>query len=152
HGKPQRQARALEAEHLLRVLPSGTTPKELRDRALLLVGFAGAFRRSELIAIDVSDLDFVVEGVVVVLRRSKTDQMGEGRRVAVPKGPPTACPVQSLRDWLDVAGIKEGPVFRAVSKVGAVSDLRLTPAAVTLILKDRATRAGLDIDLLSAHS
>src|SRR5205823_5956726 len=85
----------------------------VRDRALLLVGFAGAFRRSELVAVDVSDLRFGTEGLLITIRRSKTDQEGSGRDVAIPHGAyELTCPVRAMRQWLDSAGIAEGPVFR----------------------------------------
>jgi integrase len=87
----------------------------LLDRAILLLGFAGALRRSELVALDVADLAFTTEGLVVTLRHSKTDQEGEGRKVGIPYGSnPVTCPVRAVRAWLDAAGIVEGPVLRPV--------------------------------------
>jgi integrase len=91
---------------------SPTTLIGVRDRALLLVGFAGAFRRSELVSLDVADVTFGADGLTVQLRRSKTDQEGEGRRVGLPFGSnPLTCPVRALRAWLDVAVIARGPFF-----------------------------------------
>ena len=90
----------------------------LRDAALVLVGFAGGFRRSELAGIHIYDLKFSTDGVVVTVRKSKTDQEGAGREVGLPFGSsPDTCPVRALRQWLDRAGIREGPVFRAVRKI-----------------------------------
>ncbi|NLW92929.1 MAG: tyrosine-type recombinase/integrase, partial [Syntrophomonadaceae bacterium] len=91
----------------------------IRDRALLLVGFAGGFRRSELVALDVEDLEFKREGLVINLRRSKTDQEGQGRKVAIPYGSNCdACPVRFLQLWLEESGISSGPVFRSVNRHG----------------------------------
>jgi site-specific recombinase XerD len=104
----------------------GKSLRELRDRAILLIGFAGAFRRSELVALDVSDIEETPEGMLVTLRRSKTDQEGLGRRVAIPRGE-TACPVAALRAWLNAAGISEGAIFRRVwnKRAQRVSEHRL---------------------------
>jgi integrase len=99
----------------------------VRDRALLLVGFAGAFRRSELVSLDVADIAFNADGLVVQVRRSKTDQEGEGRKVGLPFGSnPLTCPVRSLRAWLDMAGIVSGPIFRPVDRHGNLGTQRLT--------------------------
>ena len=124
-----------------------------RDRAVLAVGFAGGFRRSEIVSLDVSDLDFRTEGLVITLRRSKTDQEGAGRRVALPYGSnPDTCPVRVLRAWLDTAGITSGPVFRAVDRHGNVSPERLSDRSVANIVKAAAERAGLDAASYSGHS
>jgi site-specific recombinase XerD len=124
-----------------------------RDRALLAVGFAGGFRRSEIVSLDVSDLDFRAEGVVVMLRRSKTDQEGAGRRVALPYGSnPDTCPVRALRAWLDAASIEAGAVFRAVDRHRNVGTGRLSDRSVANIVKSAAERAGLDVASYSGHS
>src|SRR4051812_33371049 len=95
------------------------TSKGTRDRALLLVGFAGAFRRTELVSLDVSDVQFVAEGLVITLRRSKTDRQGEGMIKGVSFGSaPATCPVQALRVWLDRSKIGEGPLFRSLTPQG----------------------------------
>jgi integrase len=87
--------------------------KRMRDRALLLLGFAGAFRRSELVGLDVADLEFARAGLIVTLRKSKTDQEGRSRRLGIPFGSSEqTCPVRSLQAWLEAARINEGPVFR----------------------------------------
>jgi site-specific recombinase XerD len=125
----------------------------LRDRALLLIGFAGAFRRSELVALDVRDLAFVPEGVVVLVRQSKTDQDGQGLRKAIPNGNSQAtCAVTALRTWLRLAGITSGPVFRAVNRHGNIAEDRLTAKSVALIVKKLALAAGLDPTLYAGHS
>jgi len=92
----------------------------LRNRAILLLGFAGALRRSELVSLDVADLDFTSDGLVVTLRRSKTDQDGQGRQIGVPYGRRfKTCPVQSLQSWLEAAGITSGPIFVKLPEVTA---------------------------------
>jgi site-specific recombinase XerD len=124
-----------------------------RDRALLLVGFAGAFRRSELVSLDVGDVTFSSDGLVVQLRRSKTDQEGEGRKVGLPFGSnPLTCPVRSLRAWLDMTHIVSGPVFRSVDRHANISTGRLSDQSVALIVKRCARAAGLDFENYAGHS
>jgi integrase len=138
-------AKALDAS------PSGLMGA--RDRALLLLGFAGAFRRSEIVALEVSDLEFKREGLVVTLRRSKTDAEGQGVRVGIPYGSHhETCPVRAVQEWLEVAGVKSGPLFRSINRHGTVADASLTAASVALIVKRAATRAGLDASTFSGHS
>jgi integrase len=122
-----------------------------RDRALILLGMAGAFRRSELVALDVEDLAFTDKGLDVTIRRSKTDQEGQGYTGAIPTGE-SLRPVAAVRASLDAAAITEGPLFRPVNKGGAVSAERLTGWAVAKIVKGYAERAGLDADDFSGHS
>jgi integrase len=125
---PSQKNAAITAE--VRAMVETLSPTSLigvRDRALLLVGFAGAFRRSEVVSLDVADVTFGGDGLVVQLRRSKTDQEGLGRQVGLPFGSnPLTCPVRALRAWLDIAVIARGPVFRAVDRHGNVADTRLT--------------------------
>ena len=124
----------------------------LRDRALLLVGFAGAFRRSELAALEFADLTFTAEGLVVNLRRSKTDQEAKGREVGIPFGTDElTCPVRSLKAWLGRAHIDCGPVFRSVGKSGRLSQLPLAPDSVAWIIRQAARRAGIRGNV-SGHS
>ncbi len=124
----------------------------LRDRALLLLGFAGALRRSELVALDVADLEETAEGLLVHIRRSKTDQEGAGDFVSVPFGS-RLLPVRALKDWLAAAGITEGPIFRPIRRGGnAVEAGRLSDRAVADIIKARAHAVGLDPATLSGHS
>lgn len=122
-----------------------------RDRALLLLGFAGAFRRSELVALDVADVAPTDEGMLVTIRRGKTDQEGAGRSIAIPRGD-VACPVEALRAWLDAAGIAAGPIFRPIGKGGTVRAARLTCRSVANIIKAYAGRAGFDAATFSGHS
>jgi site-specific recombinase XerD len=124
----------------------------IRDRALLLVGFAGAFRRSELVSLDVEDVEFTREGLIVHLRKSKTDQEGQGRDIGIPYGSnPATCPVRALQDWLDASGITSGPLFRAVQH-GKVQPGRLSDKAVALVVKRCAKAAGLDASKYAGHS
>ncbi|ACA17756.1 integrase family protein [Methylobacterium sp. 4-46] len=114
-----------------------------RDRALLALGFAGAFRRSELVALDAEDLQEHPEGLRVLVRRSKTDQEGAGFEKAIPHGR-FVRPVALVRDWLGAAGITSGPVFRPVSRSGRVrGEERLTTQSVAAIVKRYATGAGM---------
>lgn len=123
----------------------------LRDRAIILLGMAGAFRRSELAAIDVGDLAFTADGLDVSVRSSKTDQEGQGALIAVPHGR-TLRPVEAVKAWLDTAGLVEGPLFRPVSKSGKVAQDRLTDRSIAAIVKGYAARAGLDAAGFSGHS
>ncbi|WP_279602308.1 site-specific integrase [Methylobacterium sp. E-005] len=130
-----------------------------RDRALLALGFAGAFRRSELVALDVEDLREDPEGLRITVRRSKVDQEGRGFEKAIPHGR-FIRPVALVREWLDAAGITAGPVFRPVSRSGNVRSPdpgsgkppRLTTQAVADIIKGYCTAAGLDASTFGAHS
>jgi site-specific recombinase XerD len=124
-----------------------------RDRALLLVGFAGAFRRSELVGLDVEDCTFGRDGLTIALRRSKTDQTGEGRRLGIPYGSnPATCPIRALQDWITQVGITSGPLFRGVNKHGQIQSERLSDYGVVRIVKKLAERAGLDPDKYAGHS
>jgi site-specific recombinase XerD len=131
-------------------------PKSLtgsRDRALVLIGFAGAFRRSELAAIDVADVSYSKNGLVIDLRRSKTDQAASGRQVGIPLGQDAAtCPVRALRRWLKEAQIKSGPVFRAIDRHGHIAKRGLHKASVGWILKRAARRARMKTEPLAGHS
>lgn len=124
----------------------------LRARALLLVGYAGAFRRSELCALEARDLRWTTEGVVILVRRSKTDQRGEGLQKAIPYiGGPT-CAASALASWMRTTGIEAGPVFRPFSAAGTVLPKALSPQSVALIVKSTAEKAGLDASSFSGHS
>jgi site-specific recombinase XerD len=124
--------------------------KGFRDRALLLVGFAGAFRRSELVALNIEDLEETDLGFKVTIRHSKTDQEGRGQTIAIVKGS-VACPVAALKAWLAAAAITTGAVFRSVKKGGKVAN-RLSAQSVADIVKTYAERVGLDPALFAGHS
>jgi integrase len=120
---------------------------------LLLLGFAGAFRRSELVALDVEDLEKNPNGIVVHVGRSKTDPEGKGRKLGIPFGKtPERCPVLALRAWVKAAGFRAGALFRPVSKHGSVIDRRLEDRAVAKIIQRTAKAAGLDPKRYAGHS
>ena len=124
-----------------------------RDRALLLLGFAGAFRRSELVGLDLADLESTPQGLIVTIRKSKTDQEGQGRQVGIPRGQhPATCPVRAVQAWIGAAGLTDGPLFRPVDRHGTIADRRLSDKAVALVVKRAAAAAGLDPSVLAGHS
>lgn len=123
-----------------------------RDRALILVGFAGAFRRSELVGIAAEHIEHTAEGVKILLPRSKTDQEGQGRYVGIKRGTnPATCPVRALAAWLEAAGIAAGPIFRSVDRHGRIGE-SMTAQTVARVVKRTAAAAGLDADRYSGHS
>lgn len=142
-GSTQNQKMPLMATDLLKLLPKPSakdTVRTVRDRALLLVGFAGAFRRSELAGLTVEDLNRCHDGLEVCLHRTKTDQVGKGRVVFLPTARGRQCPVRALREWLKLTGIKEGPIFRSVSKSGSIGSSALTGQSVAMVLKAAVRR------------
>jgi site-specific recombinase XerD len=127
--------------------------KKLRDRSLILIGFSGGFRRNEIISLDYDDLDFVPEGLKINLRRSKTDQFGEGFTKALPYFDSSLyCPVVSLKKWLDVSKISSGALFRKFVKGSKLSQNRLTDQTVALLIKEYLKLAGIDSKNYSGHS
>jgi integrase len=153
HGAAQHQAKPLLREDLFIVLGAmGDRLKDLRDKALLLIGFAGGLRRSELAAIEIVDFEQVREGIILTIRRSKTDQDGVGRKIGIPFGRTIHCPVRALEDWLSAARIEAGPVFHPVDRHGRISTSRLLGGAVSLIVRERMATAGLDATGYSGHS
>jgi integrase len=158
-GVAQRRVRALVKDDLLELLVMVNKQKPLkaaRDKAILLIGFAGAFRRSELVALTIADITPHAHGVDLRIRRSKTDQEGEGRTAFIPLAKSEErCPVKALQRWLELAGIDAGPLFRPVNRHDTVtSDLALTPQSVALIVKSAVTGSkGLDAAKnVSGHS
>jgi integrase len=149
----QHEARPLLKDDLLLVLGAmGIGLKAIRDRALLLIGFAGGLRRSELIGLDVGDVEHVRQGVVLHLRHSKTDQEGRGQKIGIPHGRTRWCPVSAFDAWVAASGITEGAVFRPVDRHGHVSEARLSGEAVALVVRERVAAAGLDPAPYSGHS
>lgn len=153
HGSPQRQAKPLLVEDLLRIMATlGDGPKDMRDRALLLIGFAGGFRRSELVALNQEDIEVVRQGLIVTIRRSKTDQTGEGRRIGIPLARGRYCPVHSYERWIETAGIETGAIFRPVTRHGHVGEGRLSTRSISTIVKERIKAIGHDAENYSGHS
>jgi site-specific recombinase XerD len=124
-----------------------------RDRALLLLGFSGAFRRSELVALNIEDCRMIHEGMTIHLKRSKTDQEGQGRPVGIPHGQdPATCPVQACWAWLRAAKIEKGPLFRGVNRHGQVLGKRLSAEAVAIVVKRYISWLGYDVEDFAGHS
>ncbi len=128
-----------------------TTLIGLRDKALLLLGFAGAFRRSELVALTINDIERTPEGIKVIIRKSKTDQEGQGQRIAILNGSRFRV-VDALMEWLDAASIQDGFLFRRIKKGGAIQSMALNDRSVATIVKQYAIKAGLTADDFSGHS
>ena len=127
--------------------------KILRDRSIILIGFSGGFRRNEIVSLDYDDLDFVPEGLKINLRRSKTDQFGEGFLKALPYFDNSQyCPVVSLKKWIEISKIKSGAVFRRFSKGSKLSKNRLTDQTVALLIKEYLKLTGVDSKNYSGHS
>ena len=126
---------------------------KLRNKTLILIGFGGGFRRTELVSIDHEDLEFVDEGVKIVLKRSKTDQFGEGMIKGLPYfAKETYCPVINLKNWLKISKIKTGPIFRRFAKGSTLTKHRLTDQSVVLIIKNCLKLAGIENNNFSGHS
>jgi integrase len=140
------------AERVIHMAATGAdTLIAIRDRALLLVGFALAGRRSELSALDVGDIAEDDSGLIVTIRQSKTDQEGKGVTVAIPRGE-VACPVDALKAWLAASGITEGAIFRPINRHGQIQPARLSGFSCSEIVKKHAVRIGLDPKAYAGHS
>jgi site-specific recombinase XerD len=127
--------------------------KKLRDRSIILIGFAGGFRRNEIVSLDYDDLDFVEEGLKIQIRRSKTDQFGEGLVKALPYFDNSKyCPVISLKNWIEISRINSGPLFKRFLKGSKLSENRLTDQTVALLIKEYLRLAGIDSKNYSGHS
>ena len=127
--------------------------KRIRNKTIILIGFGGGFRRAELVSIDFEDLEFVPEGVKIIVRKSKTDQFGEGMIKGLPYfSNETYCPVRHLKKWLGLSSIKSGPIFRRFSKSFKLSDNRLTDQSVALLIKNYLSLAGIENKNYSGHS
>jgi len=127
--------------------------KKIRDKAIILIGFGGGFRRTELISIDREDLEFVPEGLKITVKRSKTDQFGEGMTKGLPYFTNEFyCPVKNLKKWLEISKIESGPIFKRFTKGVALTDKRLTDQSVVLLIKEYLKLAGIDNKNFSGHS
>jgi site-specific recombinase XerD len=126
---------------------------KLRDKSILLIGFAGGFRRNEIVSLDKEDLEFVFEGLKITVKRSKTDQFGEGLTKGIPYFKNIAyCPVTILQKWINISKITKGPLFRKISKGSRLLENRLTDQTVALIIKKYLNKSGIDSSNYSGHS
>ena len=127
--------------------------KKLRNKALLLLGFSGGFRRKELVSLNIEDAEFVFEGLKITLKKSKTDQFGEGFAKGIPHFENSIyCPVTSLKRWINLSKIKKGPIFVRFTKGSKITNTRLTDQSVALIIKEYLLKAGIDNKNYSGHS
>jgi integrase len=150
---PTQKAPALTEDIRAMVEVADTGIIGLRDRARILLGFSGAFRRSELIGFDVQDCAFGRDGLTVTLRKSKTDQTSAGRKIGIPYGSnPSTCPVRTIQSWLEQAGVGTGPLFRSIHRHGHVQPGPLSGSDVARVVKKLAIRAGLDPAKYAGHS
>jgi integrase len=152
-GTAQKQAKPLLREELFAILDSmGDSMKDVRDRALLLLGFAGGFRRSELVGLDCADIEMVRQGIIITLRHSKTDQEGAGRKIGIPYGRTQHCPVAAVTAWLERSKITQGAVFCPVTRYGHLQPVRLSGDAVSEVIRERLAAFGIDPEGYSGHS
>ena len=150
---PAQKAAALTDDICAMVNARGAGMIGARDRALILLGFAGAFRRSELVELDAEDCAFGKDSLTVTLPWSKTDQQGTGRKIGIPYGSnPETCPVRTVQAWTELAAIADGPLFRSINRHGHLLLGRLSGIDVARIVKKLAQRAGLDAGKYSGHS
>jgi integrase len=150
---PERK-RPLLAEDLREILADlPDTRLGKRDRALLLLGFSGAFRRSELVALDVTDLEQTKDGLVVTIRKSKTDQEGQGRRLGIPPGAdPNSCAMVAVENWRAAAGLETGALFRVMNRHDQVLPKRLSGEGVGIVIKRYVEGLGFDPSQFAGHS
>jgi integrase len=154
-GTAQKRKRPIVTEDLRQLIAAlPATLAGRRDAALLLLGFTGGFRRSELVSLNIEDLRFTTEGLIVLLRRSKTDQEREGREVGIPYGStPATCPVRAVQTWLlDLPSEGAGPLFRPINRHGRLLMSRLTDKSVALVVKRSAAAVGLESTDVAGHS
>ena len=127
--------------------------KKFRDKSIILIGFGGGFRRTELISIDYEDLEFVSEGLKITIKKSKTDQYGEGMIKGLPYfNNKDYCPIINLKNWLEISKIKSGPIFRRFSRGSSLTDKRLTDQSVVLLMKEYLNLGGIDNKNFAGHS
>lgn len=156
HGKPKEKAPALSPEDLIKIvayLTAKNSLRTIRDSALLQLAFFGAFRRSEIVALEYEHIHWQKQGVEILLPHSKTDQTNEGSYCAIPYGNEQLCPVTALKQWLEISNITTGPIFRRIHGKKELSINPLDPISVSNILRARAKNAGIaDADKFSSHS
>ena len=156
-GTPRKKARALtfiEIESLAKQMYKNKDLKSIRDNAIIQMGYFGAFRRSEIVQLKIEDIKFQSEGLLILIHKSKTDQIGEGILKALPRGENyNICPVNALKQWLDLISIENDFIFRKINRWGKLGSQPLTPTSINLILKSRSQECGLDnINEISSHS
>lgn len=157
HGKPKQKAKALRLEHIATLIKTlqakPDSKKKVRDIALILIAFLGAFRRSELVSIQYEDIEWHPDGIVITLPRSKTDQEGDGMRRAIPYSSSMACAASALKHWVEISGITSGTLFTAINRWDQLGDKPLNPGSINQILKALGRDSGFDfIPMLSSHS
>lgn len=153
NGSAAKAAKPLLRDDLFLVMDNiGQSSRDIRDRALLMVGFAGGFRRSELVGLNMSDIQFTSQGMIINIRRSKTDQFGNGRVVGIPFGKSQYCPVVATTKWIASSKLCEGPLFRPVNRNGAIRATRLSAETVSSIVKRRVAAVGIEPKNFSGHS
>ncbi|MFL0802744.1 MAG: site-specific integrase [Agarilytica sp.] len=157
HAKPKHKAKAFDLISLKRLVEhlDGRNPssKLIRDKALILMGFFGGFRRSELATLTMENISWHSDGMIINLTKSKTNQECDDQLRAIPASNTAFCAVAALKKWLQIANITEGFIFRGLNRWEQVSDASLSPASVNTILKEHAAQAGLnDVELISSHS
>jgi integrase len=156
HGKPKDKAPPLLPEHLINIagyLAKYETFAACRDNALFQVGFLGAFRRSELVAISIEDINWQPNGIEILIPKSKTDQLNAGQYCVIPNGNDQLCAVRALKSWLEKTGIDTGFVFRRIHRGNKISDLNITADSVNELLKKHAMSAGIENAMnFSSHS
>ncbi len=158
HGKPKQKAKALRLEHIAQIinyldqLPDSL--KKWRDIAIILTGFFGALRRSELVSITVEDMNWEPEGLLILLSKSKTDQLSQGLLRALPYAEQEGvCPASAIKKWLAISGISEGVLFRPINRWGHVNNTALNPNSINALLKSIGQNCGFDfVPDLSSHS
>ncbi|ARU56848.1 phage integrase family protein [Oleiphilus messinensis] len=157
HGKPKQKAKPLSLQHLAILVTtldvSENNLRKKRDKALLLTGYFGAFRRSEIVAIQFEDLFWEPEGVIIRITQSKTDQYGEGILRALPYHNSPYCAATALKNWIDESGIQHGPIFRAINRWSQLKGKALHAGAINTLLKELGAQAKFDfVPNLSSHS
>jgi len=157
HARPKQKAKALRLEHIANMVHYLSSPpsslKKNRDLAIILSGFFGAFRRSELVSINMAHLQWEPEGLIIHIPKSKTDQVSEGLIRALPYGPTETCAASAIKRWIALAKIESGPLFRSISRWGQVKEKAMNPGAVNDLLKNLGESCGFDFaPELSSHS
>lgn len=156
-GKPKQKAKALRLEHIATLLQTlhnkPHSKKKVRDIALILIAFFGAFRRSELVSIKYDDIEWQLEGINVLLPRSKTDQEGDGLVRSIPYSQGQLCAVSALKHWFEVSSISSGPIFRSINRWDQLGEKPLSPGSINQILKSLGSESNFDfVSMLSSHS